>query len=48
MLAEGRLEQAVCVGIVSDEGPAEIREEADLALAGPDAVDRDPSATSES
>ena len=35
MRAEGRLERAVCVGVVSAEGPAEIREEADLALAGP-------------
>ena len=32
----GRLERAVCVGIASEEGPAEIREEADLAFSGPD------------
>ena len=36
MLAEGRLERVVCVGVVSAEGPAEIREEADLTLAGPE------------
>ena len=35
MLDAGRLEHAVCVGIVSEEGPAEIREEADLAFSGP-------------
>lgn len=31
----GELEVAVCVGVVSDEGPAEIRREADLTVAGP-------------
>jgi trehalose 6-phosphate phosphatase len=31
----GELEQAVCVGIVSDEGPPELAEEADLTVAGP-------------
>ena len=35
MRDDGRLEVAVCVGVVSAEGPAEIRAEADLALAGP-------------
>ncbi len=35
-LAEGgALETAVCVGIASDEGPAEIAEEADLTVDGP-------------
>jgi len=32
---EGELETAVCVGVVSDEGPAEIAEEADLTVDGP-------------
>jgi trehalose-phosphatase len=31
----GELETAVCVGIVSEEGPAEISEEADLTVEGP-------------
>jgi trehalose 6-phosphate phosphatase len=31
----GELEVAVCVGIVSDEGPPEIAEEADLTVEGP-------------
>jgi trehalose 6-phosphate phosphatase len=31
----GELEAAVCVGIVSDEGPREIAEEADLTVDGP-------------
>ncbi len=35
MLAAGRLEHAVCIGVASAEGPAEIREEADLAVGGP-------------
>lgn len=32
---EGELEESVCVGIVSDEGPSEIGEEADLTVDGP-------------
>ena len=32
---DGELAAAVCVGVVSDEGPAEIAEEADLTVAGP-------------
>jgi trehalose 6-phosphate phosphatase len=32
---EGELETAVCVGVVSDEGPAEIAAEADLTVDGP-------------
>ncbi|HXS46168.1 MAG TPA: trehalose-phosphatase [Solirubrobacterales bacterium] len=32
---EGELEAAVCVGIVSDEGPPELVEEADLRVGGP-------------
>jgi len=32
---EGELETAVCVGVASDEGPAEIAEEADLTVDGP-------------
>ncbi len=35
MHGEGRLERAVCIGVTSEEGPAEIREEADLAIPGP-------------
>jgi trehalose 6-phosphate phosphatase len=35
MRDDGHLELAVCVGVVSAEGPAEICAEADLALAGP-------------
>ena len=31
----GDLEAAVCIGIVSDEGPPEIAEEADLEVDGP-------------
>jgi trehalose 6-phosphate phosphatase len=31
----GDLEAAVCVGVVSDEGPSELIEEADLTVAGP-------------
>lgn len=34
--AEGQLEAAVCVGVVSAEGPAEIATEADLKVEGPD------------
>jgi trehalose 6-phosphate phosphatase len=34
--AEGELETAVCVGVVSAEGPAEIAEEADLTVEGPE------------
>ena len=34
----GRVGVAVCVGIASDEGPRQIREEADLVLAGPEAI----------
>jgi len=33
--ADGELDAAICVGIVSDEGPAEIAEEADLTVDGP-------------
>jgi trehalose 6-phosphate phosphatase len=33
----GELETAVCVGVTSDEGPAEIAEEADLTVGGPPA-----------
>jgi trehalose 6-phosphate phosphatase len=33
--AEGDLEAAVCVGVVSEEGPAEIAEEADMTVDGP-------------
>jgi trehalose 6-phosphate phosphatase len=33
--AGGELDAAVCVGIVSEEGPAEIAEEADLTVDGP-------------
>jgi trehalose 6-phosphate phosphatase len=32
---EGQLASAVCVGIVSSEGPAELAEESDLTVAGP-------------
>jgi trehalose 6-phosphate phosphatase len=32
---DGELQVAVCVGVVSDEGPAEIGEEADLTVDGP-------------
>ena len=32
---EGALERAVCVGVLSDEGPAEIADEADLTVDGP-------------
>ncbi len=35
LCANGELEVAICVGIVSDEGPREIAEEADLAVDGP-------------
>jgi trehalose 6-phosphate phosphatase len=36
-LAErGNLDHAVCVGVVSDEGPAEIADEADLTVDGPE------------
>jgi len=31
----GELEAAFCVGVVSDEGPPEIAEEADLTVDGP-------------
>jgi trehalose 6-phosphate phosphatase len=33
---EGELEVAVCVGVVSDEGPPELVEEADMRVDGPD------------
>jgi trehalose-phosphatase len=33
---EGRLSTAVCVGVVSDEGPAELAEECDVTVAGLD------------
>jgi trehalose-phosphatase len=36
LAAAGELETAVCVGIVSAEGPAEIAEEADVTVEGPD------------
>ena len=36
LVEEGALEAAVCVGIVSAEGPAEIAEEADLTVEGPE------------
>ena len=32
---EGRLEAAVCVGVVSDEAPAELEDESDLTVEGP-------------
>jgi trehalose 6-phosphate phosphatase len=32
----GELETAVCVGLVSDEGPPELAEEADLTVGGPE------------
>jgi trehalose 6-phosphate phosphatase len=32
----GELEAAVCVGVVSDEGPPELAEESDLTVAGPE------------
>ena len=32
---EGRLEAAVCVGVVSDEAPAELEDESDLTVDGP-------------
>jgi trehalose 6-phosphate phosphatase len=32
----GELESAVCVGVLSPEGPAELREESDLTVEGPD------------
>lgn len=38
--AGGRLETAVRVGVVSEEGPAEIGREADVVVAGPEGVDR--------
>jgi hypothetical protein len=34
--SSGRLERSVCVGVRSDEGPAEITLEADLVVDGPD------------
>ena len=34
----GRLDTALCVGVASDEGPAEIRDQADLVLEGPGSV----------
>jgi trehalose-phosphatase len=36
LVGEGGLEAAVCVGVVSDEGPPEIAEEADIAVEGPE------------
>ena len=42
MRDSGRLARAICVGIASEEGPAEIREEADLEVSRPGRVDRDP------
>ena len=36
LTAEGTLADAVCVGVSSAEGPAEIRSEADLVVTGPD------------
>ena len=38
LVAEGRLERAVRVGVASAEGPAEIERDADLVLAGPEAL----------
>ena len=35
---EGRLEQAVRVGVASEEGPSEITNEADLVVDGPEGV----------
>lgn len=36
--SSGRLEHVVCVGVASEEGPAEIQERADLVVAGTDGV----------
>jgi trehalose 6-phosphate phosphatase len=38
LTAEGRLRQAILVGVRSEEGPAEIVDEADLVVDGPDGV----------
>ena len=39
---EGTLADSVCVGVASSEGPAEIRSEADLVVAGPGRLRRPP------
>lgn len=38
LVAAGKLESALCVGVASDEGPAEIVTEADVVVDGPDGV----------
>jgi trehalose 6-phosphate phosphatase len=38
LVEEGRLERAVRVGVQSEEGPSEIRDEADLLVDGPEGV----------
>lgn len=38
MASAGRLEHAVCVGVASEEGPAEIAERADVVVDGPEGV----------
>lgn len=38
LVAAGKLESAVCVGVASDEGPAEIVSEADVVVDGPDGI----------
>ncbi len=38
LAGEGRLEHAVRVGVASEEGPSQIREEADIVVDGPDGV----------
>jgi trehalose 6-phosphate phosphatase len=39
LLRRGELEHVVCVGVRSDEGPAEVTEEADLIVEGPSGVE---------
>lgn len=38
LVAAGKLESALCVGVASDEGPAEIVSEADVVVDGPDGI----------
>ena len=38
LVAEGMLREAVCVGVASDEGPAEIQREADVVVDSPEAL----------
>jgi trehalose 6-phosphate phosphatase len=38
MVEQGRLQAAICVGVRSEEGPAEVVERADVVLEGPSEV----------